>query len=100
MRFQGVTFKNERVRLDGREFRDCTFENALLEYAGGPLSLDGCSFTGAISWRFDGDFGRGLAAIGRLYEGQPAVGLRTVVDSMFPKRDRVARPAAAFRKAA
>lgn len=100
MQYQGVTFKNERVRLDGGEFRDCTFDGALLEYAGGPLSLDGCSFTGAISWRFDGDFGRGLAAIGRLYEAQPALGLRTVVDCMFPKRERPARPGAVLRKAA
>lgn len=97
MQFEGITFKNQRVRLDDGEFRGCTFENVVLEYGGGPLSLDGCEFRGTVGWSLDGDFGRGLAALGQLFQGRQAMGLKTIVDTMFPKR---AAPAPAFRKAA
>lgn len=100
MQFTGVTFKNQRVRLDGGEFRDCVFDNVVLEYAGGALSLDGCQFKGAIGWALDGDFGRGLAAFGALYQERQALGLKTIVEAMFPKRVPQTRPAPALRKAA
>jgi hypothetical protein len=97
MQFDGVTFKNQRVRLDGGEFRNCTFDTVVLEYGGGPLALDGCEFRNSIAWDLDGDFGRGLAALGQLFQGRQALALKMIVDLMFPKR---AAPAPALRKAA
>jgi hypothetical protein len=100
MQFNGVTFKNQRVRLDGGQFRDCVFDNVVLEYGGGALSLEGCRFAGEIGWALDGDFGRGLAAFGALYQERQALGLKTIVESMFPKRVPQPRSVATLRKAA
>lgn len=99
MQFDGVTFKNQRVRLDEGEFRNCTFDDVILEYAGGPLSLDGCAFRNRVGWSFEGDFGRGLAALGALYATRQPLALKIIVDAMFPRP--VSKPARAeYRKAA
>lgn len=100
MQYQGVTFKNQRVRLDDGEFRDCVFDNVVLEYGGGALALDGCQFKGSVGWSFDGDFGRGLAALGALYQDRQAMGLKTIVDTMFPRRAPQRQSGPMLRKAA
>lgn len=86
MQFEGAVFRNQAVELDGARFDNCTFDNVVLVYGGGPLHLAGCTFTGGIAWRFVGDLGRGLAAIGQLYADKQAVGLKAVVDAMFPAK--------------
>lgn len=100
MQFSGVTFKNQRVRLDGGEFQGCVFENVVLEYGGGALALEGCQFRGRIGWAFDGDFGRGLAAFGQLFHDRQAAGLKTIVEAMFPRRVAPGRTTMPLRKAA
>lgn len=85
MDYRNVTFRQERVRLDHGRFEACRFEDVLLEYGGGPVHISGCSFEGGLRWAFTGDLGRGLAALGALYADKQAVGLKVLVDAMFPK---------------
>ncbi|QHL90434.1 hypothetical protein GVO57_05755 [Sphingomonas changnyeongensis] len=77
-------FEDRLVRLDGGRFERCIFRNVVLEYGGGPVHLSGCRFEGAVRWQFTGDLGRGLVALGRLYADRQAIGLKAVVDTMFP----------------
>lgn len=86
MEFEGAVFRNQAVELDDARFDNCTFENVVLVYGGGPLHLSGCTFTGTLAWRFVGNLGRGLSAIGQLYADKQAVGLKAVVDAMFPAK--------------
>ena len=41
---EGASFRGETVRLDGRSFVSCTFQDCRLAYDGGSTELDGCSF--------------------------------------------------------
>jgi hypothetical protein len=52
----GQTFNNrEAVETDGREFRDCTFNSAVLVYRGGEHPFfESCSFGPEVSWNFLG----------------------------------------------
>lgn len=40
---QAKTFQNTSVRLDGKQFRDCIFEDCTLEYSGGDVAFERCS---------------------------------------------------------
>lgn len=86
MEFQDTRFHNQEVRLDHGRFERCEFADVILEYGGGPVHIADCRFTGRLQWRFTGDLGRGLAAIGQLYAGRQAAGLKAIVDAMFPAK--------------
>jgi hypothetical protein len=46
MQFQGLTFRDDTIELDGDEYDGCRFENCTLVYRGGPLpTLADCSFS-------------------------------------------------------
>lgn len=45
----------EMVETDGRSFKDCAFNSAVLVYRGGDHpAFDNCSFGPDVSWRFLG----------------------------------------------
>lgn len=41
MEYRDTTFRNCAVDLDGNTFKDCFFENVVLNYRGGAIHLDG-----------------------------------------------------------
>lgn len=83
MRYEGQSFRNERVRLDGNEFDSCHFINVMFDYAGGPIHLRGCTFEG-FDWQFGGDLARGLAVLAQLYSSNRAAAVSQVSKAMFP----------------
>lgn len=50
----GNVYSGVRVSLDNQSYRDCIFQNCVIEYAGtGPISLVGCKFNDC-QWAFAG----------------------------------------------
>ncbi len=43
---QGVTFRDQVVRLDGKHFKDCIFTDCKLEYGGADVVLERTSIHG------------------------------------------------------
>ena len=84
MRYQGTRFSSGVVELDDNEFENCVFEDAVLAYGGGPVALDGCTFSGGVRWAFRGQLASGLFALGRLFADNPELGLRIVGQAMWP----------------
>ncbi len=37
---EGIAFRDESVRLDGKHFKDCTFTQCTLEYSGGEVTFE------------------------------------------------------------
>lgn len=54
MNYDGATFRNREVELDGNEFTNCFFENVTFIYSGGPLRVYGPTIGGKISWKLRG----------------------------------------------
>ena len=67
----GQTYENRLVKLDNQRFVNCTFRAVLFEFDGGPVSMDGCTLDGPISWRFGGNLGNGLQFLAKLYASDP-----------------------------
>ena len=60
---------NRAVRIDGEEFRHCSFQTCTLEIGGtADLVLDNCTFTDC-QWVFTGAAATTLAILARLYAG-------------------------------
>lgn len=69
------TFDNgEVVVLDGNSFTNCTFRNAVLNFAGRSLQMSNCHFE-RFSMQFGGDLANGLFALYQLFgqEGMIAI---------------------------
>ena len=68
-KFEGQTFKNEAIKLDGNEYTNCTFEKCELIYAGyGSVSLAGNEFIGC-KWTFIDSAQRTIQFMTALYHG-------------------------------
>src|SRR5271157_2766741 len=52
--FEGATFQNGTIELDGKAFRDYTFSNCEIVYKGGPFELLGTIRFENVKWTFDG----------------------------------------------
>lgn len=73
--------KNTVQKLDGIEFRSCTFENCTLVYEGGPPpSLRDCTFINSV-FRFDGAARNTVDFLKAIRD--PRSGLSVVFDSAF-----------------
>jgi hypothetical protein len=75
MQFQGKTFCNETIELDGNEYDGCRFENCQLIYrASAPMILTNCSFLG-FTITLEGAAANTLDFLTALYHGgfQPAL---------------------------
>jgi len=69
-RFDGRTFKDTVVDLDGREFYNCTFINCGIRYSGSRpgITLDGCTFD-RCHFVFDGYATNTVAFLSAIYNG-------------------------------
>lgn len=47
----GKHFENQEVRLDGKWFINCTFENVTIEYNGGPMRVDNPTRKGTFAFK-------------------------------------------------
>lgn len=70
-RLEGRTFNGSTLRLDGRHFVDCTIEDCVLEYSGGPVILEGTHFAGC-RYSFSGEAAMTISLLEcfGLFEGQ------------------------------
>lgn len=67
--FEGKTFKHETVKLDGSNFKDCTFHSCAFLYAGGPPpAISGCSFD-TCTWGFAEGAANTLMFLSGFYNG-------------------------------
>jgi hypothetical protein len=76
---EGATFTNERVVLDGNDYRNCTFTNCHMVFNGtAPVSLHGISFI-SCQWTFDGPAGLTINFMTALYHA----GMKELIDGTF-----------------
>ena len=66
MEFDGVTFEGDPVSIDGNTYRNCTFSNVVLQYAGGPVEMSDCTLD-KFSFQFGGDLAQGLFTLFQLF---------------------------------
>jgi len=73
------TFQNEVVPVDGKQFRDCVFNNATLEFAGGELpTFTDCRFND-VKLQFQDAAANTLKLLGGLRNG----GFSTAIDEIL-----------------
>jgi hypothetical protein len=79
MKYQGKTFRNETIRLDGNEFDGCTFENCEFIYRGtAQVDFTNCSISRPVL-TFDGEAARTLDFLKVLYHS----GFQSIIDYIF-----------------
>jgi hypothetical protein len=67
--YQGATFTNETVVLDGNDYHNCTFTNCEIVFrATGTVSLHGVTANGC-RWTFEGAAGLTVKFLTALYQG-------------------------------
>src|SRR5687767_3597643 len=82
MKHEGENITNRVVRLDGEEFRTCSFHTCTLEIGGqAEVTLDTCTFTNC-QWVFTEAAATTLAILARLYGGLIPDG-DTLVEHVF-----------------
>ncbi|WP_448662546.1 hypothetical protein ACG3SL_18060 [Sphingomonas sp. CJ20] len=59
-------FEGETVTLDGNSFRNCTFRNAVLKYAGTGVEMTECRLE-SFSFQLDGALAGGLFTLYQLF---------------------------------
>jgi hypothetical protein len=65
---EGEAFTNERVVLDGNDYRNCTFTDCQMVFNGtAPVSLHGINFI-SCQWTFDGPAGLTINFMTALYQ--------------------------------
>jgi hypothetical protein len=81
-KFENQTLTGERVKIDGNEYKNCTFERCIIEYHGETaVRLLDCKFV-ACRWAFDGPAGNTIRFMSALYQnGDPT--LQKLVDDTF-----------------
>ena len=67
MIINGDTYINQKIVLDGKSFRDCIFQNCILIYGGGQLSMVGNKLFG-VKWEFVDAAARTLGLISSFYQ--------------------------------
>ena len=77
-------FENTRVRLDGNQYKECTFVNSTLEYGGaGPVGLVGCVFD-RVQWVFVEAAANTVRFLQALYHADEAGGGgKTLIEKTF-----------------
>ncbi len=67
--YQGRTFTNETVVLDGSDYRDCTFTDCVIVFHGtAAVSMNGVT-TNNCRWTFEGAAGLTVKFLTALYQG-------------------------------
>lgn len=79
MKYEGQTFEDMRVELDGNEYRGCTFTRCTFVYRGGGVPvLSGCTVN-EMNFAFDDAAGRTMLFLGQLYH----TGFQSFVEGVF-----------------
>jgi hypothetical protein len=65
--FEDNTFVGQRIQMDGHRFIRNRFENCVLVYAGGPLSMVDNVLSGT-TWEFIEEAGRTVALLSSFYQ--------------------------------
>jgi hypothetical protein len=80
--FTNFIFLNERIELDGRTFRGCTFEGCVLVYSGkAPFGMIDCALNDC-DWSFEGSAGLTLDLMAALYRNDDELGRRVVQETI------------------
>ncbi len=67
--YQGATFTNETVVLDGNDYRNCTFTDCVIVFRGtAAVSLNGVTANNC-RWTFEGAAGLTVKFMTALYQG-------------------------------
>ncbi|MBQ1497410.1 MAG: hypothetical protein IIZ38_03770 [Sphingomonas sp.] len=66
MEYDKQRFENAEVVLDGNVFRNCSFNEVILVYSGGPVEMADCSIE-RFSMKFGGDLAQGLFTLYQLF---------------------------------
>jgi hypothetical protein len=91
-RFEGRSFRGERLPLEGHEYINGNFEDCVMVFSGsdGPMTMTGNRFGRGITWTFEGPAQRTLVFLNALYHGMGDGG-REQVEEIFAAIRR-ARP--------
>ncbi len=82
-RFEGQTFKDVKVVLDGNTYAECVFEACLMVFSGAkPVKLIRCTFGKDVSWSFAGAAALTLDFMAALYHGA-GPGARVMIEGVF-----------------
>jgi len=65
--FTGNTFVGQKIQIDGHVFRNNVFQNCVLVYGGGPLSMVGNTLSG-VRWEFVDAAARTIGLISSFYQ--------------------------------
>lgn len=76
------SYSGVKVNLDGQTFKDCKFDNCVLEFsATSPVSLVGCTFND-VRWVFEGPAALTIGFLKALYSGMGPPG-QQLVEGVF-----------------
>ena len=81
MQITGKTFRDTEVDIDGVEFVECTFENVVFNYAGGPIGFKGCTII-SYSFRLTGHLGAGLESLRKFHHADSPKAVKRMVDAV------------------
>jgi len=66
--FHGNTFIGQRIQVDGHEFSNNIFQNCVLVYGGGPLTMRD-NVLQSVRWEFVDSAARTAALLASFYQG-------------------------------
>ncbi|MDV3457539.1 hypothetical protein RZN05_11135 [Sphingomonas sp. HF-S4] len=66
MHHENHVFEAGTLALDGDSFTNCTFQDIVLQYSGGPVTMVNCNFN-RFSFQFGGDLAQGLHILHQLF---------------------------------
>ena len=82
MEYREKNFDGVAVHLDGNTFVRCSFDNAILHYAGGPVLMEGCHYNRLV-WAFEGPVSEAIQVIAGIYHTEPETAARIWRTAMF-----------------
>lgn len=82
MDYRDQDFSGVAVHLDGNTFVRCTFDNAILHYAGTPIVMDRCHFN-LVVWAFEGPVAQAIGVIRDIYHTEPETAVKVWRTAMF-----------------
>lgn len=82
MEYREQDFHGVAVALDGNTFVRCSFDDAILHYAGGPVLMESCHYNRLV-WAFEGPVSEAIRLIAGIYETQPETAIKIWRTAMF-----------------
>ncbi|MGJ3239676.1 MAG: hypothetical protein ACFE0Q_13280 [Anaerolineae bacterium] len=79
---ENASYENERVQIDGKSYRDCTFTDVTLVYSAGILPIfENCTFNN-IQLDFSAEADNTLLFLSGLYRGGFAHSVEAIFDAI------------------